>query len=133
MSSNPISIVHDKVPNRLRIFIPFIKNKPTYAEVLRQSLLRDPVMKGIYHAVPNTVTGRVLIKFHPAHHTCDEVYDFVQSCASRLSEGEIEISLKHKNPRLGRMNPGAFFTRELIVSIAGNVIAGLVLAVFIAA
>jgi hypothetical protein len=51
----------------------------------------------------------------------------------KLGEGRIEITEKHKNPRLGKMRPGAFFTREFLVSIGGNVIAGLILAFLVTA
>ena len=123
-----VSIVHNKVPNRIRFLVPMIKHKHAFAGMLKQSLLKDPGAKGIYHAEPNTTTGTMLIKYHPALHTEDEVVRLVQRVVQDISEGTIEIAAKHKNPRVGRMLPGAFFTRELFVSIGGNVIAGLILA-----
>jgi hypothetical protein len=128
-----ISVVHDKVPNRIRYYVPLIKNKHTYALMLKQTLLRDGEAKGIYHAEPNIITGNILIKYHPAMHTQAEVEHLLQETLRDLVEGKIDITEKHKNPRLGKMHPGAFFTRELLVSIGGNVIAGLILAFFIAA
>jgi hypothetical protein len=127
-----ISVTHNKVPNRLRIYVPMIKHKRTYAELLKQSLLKDAAGKGIYHAEPNITTATILIKYHPALHSEAEVVQLVRTVAQNLAEGKIEITAKHKNPRLGKMHPGAFFTRELLVSITGNVIAGIVLAVLIA-
>lgn len=50
----------------------------------------------------------------------------------KIAEGQVEIAATHKNPRAGRMLADAFFTRELLVSIGGNVIAGLILAAVIA-
>ncbi len=123
-----ISIVHNKVPNRIRILVPIIKHKRTYAALLKQTLLKHADAKGVYHAEPNITTGTILIKYHPALHTEGEVVDLVRMIARQLSDGEIEISAKHKNPGIGKMLPQAFFTRELLVSIGGNVIAGLLLA-----
>ena len=123
-----ISIVHNAVPNRIRVLIPLIKHKQTFADLLKQSLLKDPDAKGIYHAEPNIITATMLIKYHPIMHSEEEVIELVRRTAQNISEGKIEISAKHKNPRLGKMLPGAFFTRELLVSIGGNVIAGLLLA-----
>lgn len=128
-----ISIVHNRVSSRLRLFVPMIRYKHTYAEMLKQSLLRDVASKGIYHAEPNIVTGNILIKYHPAFHTEAEVLALVQSAVEKIDQGNVDITLKHKNPRLGKMKPGAFFTRELLVSIGGNIIAGLVLAVMLSA
>lgn len=127
-----ISIVHNKVPNRIRFFVPLIKNKQTMAGLLKQSLLKDANAKGIYHAEPNITTATLLVKYHPAFHTEAEVVELVRTIAEKITEGKIEISAKHKNPRVGRMPPHAFFTRELLVSIGGNVIAGLVLAAVVA-
>lgn len=131
---NPgIRVVHNRVANRLRLAVPLIRYKATFAEMLKQTLLNEPVSHGIYHAEPNTLTGNLLVKYHPAHHTESEVLRLVADAAHRIAQGQIEITLKHKNPRLSRMQPGAFFTRELLVSIGGNVIAGLVLAAIISA
>jgi hypothetical protein len=127
-----ISIVHNKVPSRIRFLVPPIKNKRTFAELLKQNLLKNPEAQGIYHAEPNIVTGTLLIKFHPALHTEAEVVELVRTAARKLTEGKIEITAKHKDPKLGNMRPGAFFTRELIVSICGNVAAGLILAAVVA-
>jgi len=124
-----IAIVHNKVPARIRIRVPLIRNKRTLAELLKQNLLQA---KGIYHAEPNIVTGTFLIKYHPALHTETEVIEQVRATARNISAGTVEITAKHKNPKLGKMQPQAFFTRELIVSIGGNVIAGLILAALIA-
>jgi hypothetical protein len=126
-----ISIVHNKVPCRIRFSIPMIKHRRTFSEMLKQNLLKDPLAKGIYHAEPNIVTGTLLIKYHPAIHTHEEVVHLVKDLAYRIDIGEVEITQKHKNPRLGKMLPGAFFTRELLVSIVGNVVAGLLLAFII--
>jgi len=127
-----VSVVHNKVPSRIRFRVPMIKDRRTIAELLKQSLLKDPDGKGIYHAEPNITTGTILVKYHPALHTEEAVVRLVQSIAAKIAEGKVEISAKHKNPRVGRMQPGAFFTRELLVSIGGNVIAGLLLAAIIA-
>lgn len=123
-----ISIVHNAVPNRIRVLVPLIRHKQTFAELLKQSLLKDADAKGIYHAEPNVVTATMLIKYHPVMHTEEDVLELVRRTTRNITEGKIEISSKHKNPRLGKMLPGAFFTRELLVSIGGNVIAGLLLA-----
>ena len=128
-----VRIIHNRVPFRLRLSIPLIRHKHTYAELLKQSLLNDPASRGIYHAEPNIVTGNLLLKYDPALHAESEVLELVEKTVSRIEQGQIEITLKHKNPRLSRMQPGAFFTRELLVSIGGNVIAGLVLAAIISA
>jgi hypothetical protein len=127
-TAEPVSIVHNRVPNRIRLRVPLIRYKPTFAALLKQSILKDVEVKGIYHAEPNPVTGTLLIKFHPAFHTEEEVVQRVREIVVHLAAGEIEISAKHKNPRVGRMAPSAFFTRELVVSIVGNVVAGLVVA-----
>ncbi len=127
-----IEIHHNKVPNRIRFSVPLIRYKQTFAEMLKQSLLRDVNAKGIYHAEPNIVTGTILVKYHPAFHSESEIVELVKSHVKQLGEGNIEITQKHKNPKVGRMRPGAFFTRELLVSIAGNVIAGIVLAIMVA-
>jgi len=128
-----IFILHNKVPNRIRFFVPIIKNKQTYALLLKQNLLRNTEAKGIYHAEPNIITGTILIKYHPAMHSQEDVERLLQETLKNLGEGKIDITEKHKNPRLGKMHPGAFFTRELLVSIGGNVIAGLLLAFIVAA
>lgn len=127
-----ITVVHNKVPSRLRIGVPLIKNKRTFAELLKQNLLKDTQVTGIYHAEPNIVTGTILIKFHPALHTESEVLQQVETITQKIADGRIEISEKHKNPRLGKMLPQAFFTRELVVSICSNVVAGLILAAIVA-
>ncbi len=126
-----ISVLHNKVPNRIRFFVPVIKNKRTLAALLKQNLLKDGEGKGVYHAEPNITTGTLLIKYHPAFHSEAEVVDLVREAARKISEGKIAISQKHKNPRLGKMPPTAFFTRELIVSIVGNVVGGILLAAII--
>jgi hypothetical protein len=123
-----IAVLHNKVPNRIRFSVPLIKHKRTLAELLKQNLLKDAAAKGVYHAEPNITTGTLLVKYHPAFHTEAEIVDLVRKTARRIDEGKIEISQKHKNPRLGKMLPQAFFTRELVVSIIGNVIAGIILA-----
>ncbi len=127
-----IYIVHNSVPNRIRLLVPLIKYKHTFAELLKQCLLRDANAKGVYHAEPNVITGTLLVKYHPAFHTEAEIIELVRANALKLKEGKIEITQKHKNPKVGRMRPGAFFTRELLVSIAGNVVAGIILALVIA-
>ena len=127
-----IQLLHNKVPNRIRFFVPLIKYKKTFAELLKQSLLRDVNAKGIYHAEPNIVTGTLLVKYHPAFHSEAEIIELVRTNAEKLREGKIEITQKHKDPKVSRMRPGAYFTRELLVSIAGNVIAGVFLALIIA-
>ncbi len=124
-----ITIVHNKVPNRIRIRVPLIKHKQTYANLLRHDLLLDEEAKGIYHAEPNIVTGTILVKYHPVYHSEEDVVRLVAKTVNKLRKGKIEITQKHKNPKLGKMAPGAFFTRELLVSIAGNVIAGVLVAV----
>ena len=124
-----ITIIHNKVPNRIRFRVPLIKHKQTFADLLKHALLSDEEAKGIYHAEPNIVTGTILVKFHPAYHSEENVVQLVITTVNKLRDGKIEITQKHKNPRLGKMPPGAFFTRELLVSIAGNVIAGVFLAI----
>lgn len=131
VTQDMITIVHNKVPNRIRVRVPLIKHRQTFANLLKHELLSDKEAKGIYHAEPNIVTGSVLVKFHPAYHSKDEVIQLVIKAVSKLQEGKIEITRKHKNPRLGKMAPGAFFTRELLVSIVGNVIAGVLVAVMV--
>jgi hypothetical protein len=126
-----ITIIHNKVPNRIRLRVPLIKHQQTFADLLKQCLLRDEEAKGIYHAEPNIVTGTILVKFHPAYHSEEEVVQLVIATANKLRDGKIEITQKHKNPKLGKMPPGAFFTRELLVSIVGNIIAGVFLAVVV--
>ncbi len=129
--SETIAIVHNRVPARIRIRVPLIKNKRTLAELLKQSLLKEARAKGIYHAEPNVTTGTSLIKYHPALHTEAEVLDRVQAISQGIAAGTAEFTAKHKNPKLGKMQPQAFFTRELIVSVGGNVIAGFILAALI--
>jgi hypothetical protein len=124
-----VTILHDKVPNRIRFSVPLIRNKRTLSELLKQTLLRDARAGGIYHAEPSIITGSLLVKFHSALHTEAEVIDLVSDVVRQVAHGQVVISQKHKNPRLGKMAPQAFFTRELVVSIVGNVIAGLLLAV----
>lgn len=124
-----VSILHNKVPNRIRFAVPLIRHRATLAAILKQALLKDAGARGIYHAEPNIVTGTVLVKYHPAVHTEAEVVARVRAAVQRIAGGSIEISQKHKDPRLGKMLPQAFFTRELLVSVVGNVVAGLVLAV----
>jgi len=131
-TQDTITIIHNKVPNRIRFRVPLIKHQQTFADLFKQTLLRDEEAKGIYHAEPNIVTGTILVKFHPAYHNEEEVVQLVIATANKLRDGKIEITEKHKNPRLGKMPPGAFFTRELLVSITGNVIAGIFLAVIVA-
>ncbi len=131
-SHTSLSILHNKVPNRIRFAVPLIRHKQTYALMLKQGLLKNPDAKGIYHAEPNITTGTILIKYHPAMHSEDDIVRLVHAVLENLSDGKIEITEKHKNPRLGKMRPAAFFTRELLVSIGGNVIAGLLLAFIIA-
>lgn len=131
-TQDTITIIHNKVPNRIRFRVPLIKHQQTFADLFKQTLLRDEGAKGIYHAEPNIVTGTILVKFHPAYHSEDEVVQLVIATANKLRDGKIEITQKHKNPRLGKMPPGAFFTRELLVSIVGNVIAGIFVAVIVA-
>ena len=126
----PVTILHNKVPHRIRFSVPLIHNRRTLAELLKQNLLKHAEAKGIYHAEPNIVTGTLLVKYHPAFHGEAEVVELVRDAAQKIADGKIEISQKHKNPRLGKMLPQAFFTRELLVSIVGNVAAGLVLAIF---
>lgn len=128
-----IRLVHNKVPNRLRLSIPMLRYRQTYAELLKQTLLRGRDSRGIYHAEANIVTGSLLIKYHPALHSETEVIELVRAAVHAIVAGQVEISLKHKNPRLGKMRPAAFFTRELLVSIGGNIIAGVVLALMLGA
>jgi hypothetical protein len=123
-----VAILHNKVPSRIRFSVPLIRNRRTLAELLKQSLLKDAKANGIYHAEPNITTGSLLVKYHSAFHSEAEVVELVGSIVRQIANGKIEISQKHKNPRLGKMAPQAFFTRELMVSIVGNVVAGLVLA-----
>lgn len=123
-----VSIVHNRAPNRIRLLVPILKNHATVAELLKQSVLKDVEGKGIYHAEPNITTATLLVKYHPALHSEADVVKLVTRVAQQIGEGRIEFSAKHKNPRLGKMPPAAFFTRELVVSIFGNVIAGALLA-----
>ncbi|MGI9212855.1 MAG: HMA2 domain-containing protein [Methylococcaceae bacterium] len=126
---NSIRIKHNAVPNRIRFSIPLLKHHATLAEMLRNSLLRDEKATGIYHAEANIVTGTLLIKYHPAFHTEEQVISTLHEHVQKLCNGEMVPYEKHKNPKLGKMQPHAFFTRELVVSVCGNVLAGLVLAV----
>lgn len=128
-----IIVLHNKVPNRIRLLVPQIKNRRTYAELLKQSLLKDPHGKGVYHAEPNVVSGTILIKYHPALHTEAEVVRLVDDAAQKIADGKVEITAKHKDPRVGKMLPQAFFTRELVVSVIGNVLAGVILAAMVSA
>jgi hypothetical protein len=123
-----VRIKHNAVPHRIRFSVPLLKNHATLAEMLRHSLLRDEKASGIYHAEPNIVTGTLLIKYHPAFHTEEDVVRTLNEQVQRLCRGELIPYEKHKNPKLGKMQPHAFFTRELLVSICGNVLAGVVLA-----
>jgi hypothetical protein len=130
--NDSVRILHDRVPDRIRLRVALIKHRATLAEVLKHSLLKDPDGHGIYHAEANVVTGSLLIKFHPSLQTQRQVVDLVRATAERIAEGDIPATAKHRNPRVSKMLPGAYFSRELLVSVAGNVIAGLVLAAFIA-
>lgn len=121
-------VIHDLVPHRLRLSVPGIRHKRTYAALLKQVLLNEPSSRGIYHAEPNSLTGTLLVKYHSAQHAQLDVISLVADAISRIEKGEIEITQNHKKARLSRMQPGAFFTRELLVSIGGNIIAGLFLA-----
>ncbi len=103
------------------------------AELLKSSLLKDSHAKGIYHAEPNIVTGTLLVKYHPALHSEAEIVQLVQETLSDIGNGKIEIAEKHKNPGIGKMSPGDFFTRELFVDILGNLIAGLFVAAILSA
>ncbi len=58
--ANRVTVLHNKVPNRIRFLVPMIKHRQTFADLLKQSLLREPEAKGIYHAEPNIVTARSL-------------------------------------------------------------------------
>ena len=129
-SSPHPKIIHNLVPFRLRLSVPTIRHKHTFAELLKQTLLQEPSSRGIYHVEPNALTGTLLVKYHPAQHAEVDVISLVTDALARIESGEIEITQKHRKPRLSRMQPSAFFTRELMVSIGGNVIAGLVLARF---
>lgn len=126
-----VSILHNKVPNRIRVSVPLIKHKQTLATLLKQNLLKHEEAKGVYHAEPNIITGTLLVKYHPAFHKEAEVVELIRTTLQNIGEGKIVISEKHKNPRLGKMLPKAFFTRELIVSIVGNVVGGILLAAII--
>lgn len=130
VTSHHPRIIHNRVPFRLRLAVPIIRHKHTYAELLKQTLLNESSSRGIYHVEPNAVTGTLLVKYHPAQHAEVDVISLVADALSRIERGEIEITQKHRKPRLSRMQPGAFFTRELLVSIGANVIAGIVLARF---
>lgn len=130
-SKDIVSVVHNRAPNRIRFLVPMIKYRATFAELLKHSILKDAEAKGVYHAEPNITTATLLVKYHPALHSETDVVQLVNRVAQQISEGRIEFSSKHKNPRLGKMPPGAFFTRELVVSIFGNVIAGLLLAIML--
>lgn len=126
-----ISVIHDRVPNRIRFLIPLIRHRATYAELLKQGILKSPEAKGIYHAEPNITTASLLVKFHPAFHETSDVIELVGRIAEEVGSGGVEFSAKHKNPRLGKMPPSAFFTRELVVSVIGNVLGGLLLAMLL--
>ncbi len=106
-------------------------SKATYAELLKQGILKSPEAKGIYHAEPNITTASLLVKFHPAFHETSDVIELVGRIAEEVGSGGVEFSAKHKNPRLGKMPPSAFFTRELVVSVIGNVLGGLLLALML--
>ena len=73
----PFSVIHNRVPNRIRLRVPMIRHKQTFAELLKQSLLRDVASRGIYHAEPYIVTGSMLIKYHLAMHSEREVLELV--------------------------------------------------------
>lgn len=128
-----VTVKHNKVPNRIRFDVPLLKHHNTLAEMLKQSVLRDEKATGIYHVEPNIVTGTLLIKYHPAFHTEEEIVQLLREKVRKLSSGEMVPYEKHKNPRIGKMRPQAFFTRELVVSVCGNVLAGLILAALVAA
>lgn len=130
-SQDIVRIVHNRVPNRIRFLVPMIRHRATFAELLKQSVLKDAEARGVYHAEPNITTATLLVKYHPALHSEADVLRLVTRVTHEIGDGTIEFSSKHKNPRLGKMPPGAFFTRELVVSIFGNVIAGLLLAVML--
>jgi hypothetical protein len=129
--SMAISVIHDRVPNRIRFSVPVIRHRATYAELLKQGILKSPQAKGIYHAEPNITTATLLVKYHPAFHDATDVIELVGRIAEEVGAGQVELSAKHKNPRLGKMPPSAFFTRELVVSIIGNVLGGLLLAMLL--
>jgi hypothetical protein len=130
-ATNHVEILHNRAAERIRLRVPIIKHRPTIAELLKHHLLKNPDAEGIYHAEPNAVTGTLLIKYHPALRTEREIVELVEALASKIGEGAVPITAKHRNPRVSRMMPGAYFSRELIVSVAGNVLAGLVLAAFL--
>jgi hypothetical protein len=131
LALDTVTVLHNRAPNRIRLLVPLIKNRATFAEMLKQSILKDPDAKGIYHAETNPTTATLLVKYHSGFHDEAEVLRIVTRIAGQIDKGDIVFSSKHKNPRLGRMQPSAFFTRELVVSIFGNVIAGLLLAVLL--
>ena len=56
-TQDTITIIHNKVPNRIRFRVPLIKHQQTFADLLKQTLLRDEEAKGIYHADPDIVTN----------------------------------------------------------------------------
>lgn len=122
-----VRVKHNAVPHRIRFSIPVLKHHATLAEMLKHSLLRSEKATGIYHAEPNIVTGTLLIKYHPAFHSEADVIQTLNEQVRKLCSGEMIPYEKHKNPKLGKMQPHAFFTRELVVSVCGNVLAGLVL------
>lgn len=128
-----IAIAHNKVPNRIRLRTACIKNQPAIADLLKLRLLKRPEAKGIYHAEPNIVTGTLLIKYHPAHHTEAGVLALVEDSIREIAEGKIKLPEKSKSQKIGKMSPAAFFTRELFVDIFGNLIAGIVVAAIISA
>ena len=129
-SNGRIRILHNRVPERLRLHVALIKHRATLAEMLKQTLLKDPGARGIYHAEPNIATGSLLIKYHPALQTESQIVALVDTIAGQIADGQVPITAKHRNPRVSRMLPGAYFSRELVVSVVGNVVAGLVLAAF---
>ena len=125
--ASALRIVHDRVPNRIRFHIPFIRHQRTLAETLKHRLLRSETCRGIYHAEVNPLTSSLLLKFHGGMHDRHTVTHLLENVVNEIEQGQLEILLKHKNPRLGRMMPTAFFTRELLVNITGNITAALLL------
>jgi hypothetical protein len=126
--THALRIVHDRVPNRMRFHVPLIQHQRTLAETLRHRLLDSDSCRGIYHAEVNPLTASLLLKFHGGINDRRAVLEVVRDAIKELEQGNIEILLKHKNPRVGRMMPGAFFTRELIVNIVGNTAAAILIA-----
>ncbi|MEI6354572.1 MAG: hypothetical protein WCO47_07580 [Methylococcus sp.] len=132
-SSDTIRIVHNKVPHRLRVYVPMVRWGPTYADFLVQTLLREGKAPGVFHAEASEVTGNVLIQYLPGTQCEEDILRLLEETAQRIETGNIPLLPKHKSPRLGKMMPGAFFTRELMVSIGGNIIAGVALALMLGA